>query len=109
MHHVSVIDMNLTKNEFTRHGLHMKSSGKEKVSKIIGHNTTNLLTSQNPPLSLKWKEVQSATSTYETKMEFISGNANDMHKNAARTSCRPKRTPITRNEDFLLQRTHKKW
>ena len=34
-------------------------------------------------------------------MEFISGNADDVHKNAARTSCRPKRTPITRNEDLL--------
>jgi hypothetical protein len=63
----------------------MNSSGKEKISKIIGHNVTNLLTSQNPPVSLKWKEVPSATSTDETKMEFISGNADDVHKNAART------------------------
>jgi len=63
----------------------MNSSGKEKISKIIGHNVTNLLTSQNPPVSLKWKEVPSATSTDETKMEFMSGNADDVHKNAART------------------------
>jgi len=42
-------------------------------------------------------EVPSPTSTDETKMEFISGNANDVHKNAARTSSRPKRTPVTRN------------
>jgi len=34
-------------------------------------------------------------------MEIISGNAEDIHKNAVRTSCRTKRTPMTRNEDFL--------
>ena len=97
MYHDSIIDINVTRNEFTRHGLYMNSSGKEKIAKIIGHNITNLLTSQNPPISLKWKEVPSATSTYETKIEFVSGNADEMHKTAARTSSRPKRTLITGN------------
>jgi hypothetical protein len=46
------------------------------------------------------------TSTDETKMEFLSGYADDVHKNAARTSCRPKRTPITRNEDFFVGNVH---
>jgi len=58
------------------------------------------LTCQNSPISLKCKEVLSATSADETKMEFIGGNADDIHKNAAKISCRPKRTPITRIEDF---------
>ena len=71
----------------------MNSSGKEKIAKIIGHNITNLLTRKNPPISLKWKEVPTATSTDETKMEFKSENADDLHKNAARTSSKPKRTP----------------
>jgi hypothetical protein len=52
MHHVNIIDMNLTRNDFTQHGLHVNSSGKEKIAKKIGHNITNLLTSQNPPISL---------------------------------------------------------
>jgi len=46
MHHVSIINMNLH---------HMNSSGKQKITEITGHNTTNLLTSQNPPVSLKWR------------------------------------------------------
>jgi len=33
-------------------------------------------------------------------MEFISENADDLHKNRVRTPSRPKGTPITRNEDF---------
>jgi hypothetical protein len=61
----------------------MNSSGK-KDSSDHRAQLTNLLTSQNPPISLKWKEVPSATSTDETKMEFTSGNPEDVHKNAAR-------------------------
>jgi len=64
----------------------MNSTGNEK----IGHNITNPLIKQNPPISLKWKEVPTATATNETKMEFISENADYLHKNAARTSSRPK-------------------
>jgi len=81
----------------------MNSSGKEKIAEITGHNLTNLFTNQNPPISLKWKEVPSAASTDETKMEFVSGNADDVHKNTARTSCTPNRTLITRNEILVLQ------
>jgi hypothetical protein len=33
MHHVSVIDTNLTRNDFTRHRLHTKSASKEKVAR----------------------------------------------------------------------------
>jgi len=108
-HHVSVTDTNLTRNDFTRHGLHVNSADKEKIAKIIRHKITNLLTSQIPPISLKWKEIPSATSTIEEKMEIISGNAEDVHKNAARASCRTKKTPITRIEDFFYgQHTHQK-
>jgi len=69
MHHVSVIDMILTRNYFTGHGIHMNSVGKEKTAKIIGHKI-NLLTNQIPPVSLKCKEVPSATSTVEDKWKL---------------------------------------
>jgi len=106
MHHVSVTDTNLARNDFTRHGLHMNSAGKDKIAKIIRHKITNLLTSQIPPISLKWKKVPSATSTIEEKVETISGNAENVHKNAARASCRTKKTTITRNEDFFMGNVH---
>ena len=86
----------------------MNSSGKEKIAQIIGHNIKNPLTRQNPPISLKWKEVPTATSTDEAMMEFISENADDVHKNAVRTSSRPKRTPILGMKIFYGQRTHQK-
>jgi len=101
LYHVIIKDMNLTRNEFTQHELYRNSSGKEKMAKIIRHNTTNPLTRQYTPISLKCKEVPIATSTDEAMMKFISMNADDLYKNAVRTSSRPKRTPITRNEDIL--------
>jgi len=58
-HHVSVTDMNLTRNDFTLHRLHMNSTCKEKITKIIGQKITDLLTSQISPISLKLKEGSS--------------------------------------------------
>ena len=77
MHCESIIDTNLTRNEFTWHGLHMNPSGKEKIAKIIVHNKTNPLNKQNSPFSLKWKEVPKAASTDEAMIEFISENVDD--------------------------------
>ena len=77
MYHESIRDTNLTRNEFTRHGLHMNSSGKENVAKIIVHNKINPLKKQYPPFSLKWKEVPKVISTDEAMIEFISENVDD--------------------------------
>jgi len=101
MHYVSVADMNLTRDKFTRHGLHMNSSGKERIAKTIEQTITTLSTSGNPPISLKWEEIPVAAPTFEIKMGFISRIDDGVHKNAAWSSCGPKRPPITRNEDFL--------
>jgi hypothetical protein len=38
MLHESLIVTNLAKNEFALYGLHMNSSGKEKIAKIVVHN-----------------------------------------------------------------------
>jgi len=42
-----------------------------------------------------------ATSTVETKMGSTSKNDDGVHRIVARSSSRPKRPPLTRNEDFL--------
>jgi len=47
------------------------------------------------------ERISTAASIDEVMMDFISENADDVHKNADMTSSRSKRTPITRNEDFL--------
>jgi hypothetical protein len=76
------------------------------IAQIVVHNITNLWTRQNPPCILKWKVVPTSTSTDEDMMYFIVGNADDLNKNAVRISSRPKRTLITRNEDFFMDNEH---
>jgi hypothetical protein len=80
----------------------MSLSGEEKIAQIIGQNITNLLTRQkNPPIGLKWKEIPTANTTDEATMNSNSNNTDDLHKNTVRASGRPKRVPVTRNEDCL--------
>jgi hypothetical protein len=76
-------------------------SPKQTYKCHYNESSTQASPSGNPPISVKWKEVPTAASIDEAMMDFISENAVDVYKNAVRTSSRPKRTPITRNEDFL--------
>ena len=54
MHHTSVVDINLTRDKFARHGLQENPSGRERIAKIIGQTITTPSTSGIPPISLKW-------------------------------------------------------
>lgn len=57
LQHVNIIDKTLPSNEFTCHGLHLNTMGKERINQLIGQSTTNSLTRQNNlPISLTRKE-----------------------------------------------------
>ena len=101
IHHVSVVDTNLTRDDFTRHGLHLNSIGKEMIAKTIEQSIGTLSLTGIPAISLYWKEVPLATPTAETMMGPTGKNVNGEHNNPARSSCKPKRPPITRSKDFL--------
>jgi hypothetical protein len=101
MHHASVVDANLIRDKFIQHGLHMNPSGREGLAKIIGQSTITLSTSETPRISLNWEEVPLGTATVETKMGPTNKTDDGVNKNLARSSNRPKRLPVTRNEDFL--------
>jgi hypothetical protein len=79
----------------------MNSTGKEKLAQAIGLVITNFSTQQTSRISLKWKEVSTATPTKEDTLESSSENADIELKTAVRTSNRTKKFPSTRNEDFL--------
>lgn len=101
MNHVTIIDTNYTREDFTRHGLHMNSAGKEKLAGTIGHVITNILAGQTSSISLNWKQASSATPTKEATVDSSTENAEVEHKTAVRASNRAKKFPTTRNEDFL--------
>jgi hypothetical protein len=101
MNHVTVIDTNYTREDFTQHGLHMNSAGKEKLAGNLGQVITNFWVPKTSNISLNWKEAFSATPTKGAIVESSTENAEVEHKTAVRASNRMKKIPTTRNEDFL--------
>jgi hypothetical protein len=64
-------------------------------SKLVSkHMRKFALQNKHTSVIVKWKEVPTVASIDEPMMDSIS-------ENAVRTLSRPKRTPVTRNEDFL--------
>jgi hypothetical protein len=55
---VKIIQTDLSRNDFTRHGMHLNASGKEKTVELIGR-TINLLGKEHDesPIVLKWLET----------------------------------------------------
>ena len=96
-----MVDKGITGDKFTWHVLHFNPSDRKRIAKIKGHTITTPSTSGIPPFILKWEKVPLATSTVETKKGSTSKKDDGVHKIIARSSSRPKRAPLTRNEDFL--------
>jgi hypothetical protein len=101
MNHVTIIDTNYTREDFTQHGLHMNSAGKEKLAGTLGQVITNSLVPETSNISLNWKETSSTTPTKGATVESSTENAEVENKTAVRVSNRAKKIPTTRNEDFL--------
>ena len=101
MNHVTMIDTNCTREEFTRHGQHMNSAGKEKLARNIGQVITHSLTAQTSSISLNWEEASSIIPNKEALVQPSTESADDEHKTVIRASDRTKKAPSTRNEDFL--------
>jgi hypothetical protein len=72
MNHVTVIDTN--REDFTRHGLHMNSAGKERLAGTIGLVITNFLAKQTHSISLNWKEASPVTPSKEATVEVSTEN-----------------------------------
>jgi hypothetical protein len=55
--HIEIIDLNLNREHFTQHVLHMNAAGKELIAKRIMNNIRRTLTRRTTfPISLEWKE-----------------------------------------------------
>ena len=120
MQHTHIVDVQLTRDEFTRHGLHLNYLGKERIAKAIEHSINTLSTSRDPAISLNWKEAPPAviittateirmgsTGEKNTEIKTSTTEKNDIdeQRKPTRSSCKPKRPPTTRNEDFFYDVT----
>lgn len=107
--HVSLIETNLKRQHFTRHGQHWNKLGKALVVKLVSLRINKLL-EKGPQLmfNLKWKEQTPL-------VDYIVIDNQGKHKhdilhqetvidkiNPCRTSSRQKRIPVTRKEDFFM-------
>ncbi|XP_033611174.1 uncharacterized protein LOC111873944 isoform X1 [Cryptotermes secundus] len=55
MSHIKLLDLRLDKENYTRHGMHLNSKGKEKVARIIGQYINEQLNRQdNNIITLPW-------------------------------------------------------
>jgi hypothetical protein len=97
--HVSIVEVSSNRDHYTKHGLHLNKYGKEKLAKQIAvqiNSAKGLAKSVDTLIPLPWKV---------NRKEEISTNMVDFATvacdNLRRTSARNKKTPITRNKDFL--------
>jgi hypothetical protein len=94
---VSVIYENLSRSEFTRHGMHLNVSGREKMAILLGQNIKALMAKHKEyPIMLKWEE------NYEdlNQVEIKNNPVNEKNSEIVRVSKRQKRNPLNRNKDF---------
>jgi Cu/Ag efflux pump CusA len=56
MDNVKILDINLNRNNFTQHGLHLNTVGKARVAGMIVKNIKQLMDkTKNIPIILDWK------------------------------------------------------
>ena len=98
---LKIIQANLSRNDFTLHGLHLNIAGKEKMAEMIEENVKELMARKEEiPIILKWKENQKDPTQKEAKEKLINDNTEPNLKEV-RSSKRQKQNPVMRNEDFL--------
>jgi hypothetical protein len=97
MDHATIIDTNYTRENFTRHGLHTNSAGKQKLAGTTGQVIASFSASQTSSISLNWEDASSATPNKEVTVKSSAECAGVEHKTATRASNRVKKTPTTRN------------
>jgi hypothetical protein len=108
---VKILDINLHRNNVTQHGPHLNIIGKEKVAEMIAKNITQFWIKKKKiiPLSVDeegnpkdvWPGLHEAITQTEVNKNSTSDTIIDERHHSTRMSRRPKRTSVTRHEDFL--------
>jgi hypothetical protein len=100
--HVSIVYTNLSRNEFTQHGMHLNASGREKLALYIGQNIKAFMVKhEDTPIRLKWVESQADLNHEEIKVNFVDGKNSVTINKEVRSSKRQKKNPVRKNKDFL--------
>jgi hypothetical protein len=77
MDNVSIINANLHREDFTQHGLHRNSSGKERIVEMIGKHIHQLMSKKNElPIILHWGKIHNVSFYNEADIKLQSGVSN---------------------------------
>jgi hypothetical protein len=99
--HVKLLELPMNREDFTDHGLHLNSMGKEKVSKIIGKHLTNPPTEQGKNVIISpWINHITNPTNMEEPCAIMDKSSSSETVNEI-TSERLKKAPVTRSSDFL--------
>lgn len=85
--HVTVVDLDLDRHHFTRHGLHLNHSGKKEAAKVISSIVEKIVVKCESSIALQWIHRKDDTTQYATGP-------------STRSSARLLKTP-THLQDFL--------
>jgi len=114
--HVTIVDSDINRKYFTRHGMHLNKSGKEWLSKLIATQICRLVKSNNkdvPVIPLNWKDeftdkqntVNSLSDQKTTSPISLGWNKSDgsvsEDESLNRVITRNRKLPVTRSKDFL--------
>ena len=114
--HVAVVEINLNRKHFTRHDMHLNSSGKECLSKLTATQICRLVNDENknvPVILLAWKDestdkqntVNSLSEQDTTSPLNLNWNKPDStitkEKSLNRAITGNRKLPVTRSNEFL--------
>jgi len=107
----NVTIFNLHRNDFTQHELHLNTVGKEKIEMIAENIKQVRVKKKNIPIANDEEgnpkdvltELRESITHAEVNKNSMSSAVPDGSHHLTRTLKRPKRTPVTRHEDFLWQ------
>lgn len=95
---MKVLEINLDRNHFTTHGLHLNSKGKELVSQKLALVVQQFFKKkQTATISIPWKDP----SLVSTNTDIQDVNTKDEINKSAQSSQHRRNCPARRNPDFL--------
>jgi hypothetical protein len=99
---VVIVETDLDRKYFTRHGLHLNNRGKEYLSKLIATQINRLIHGKKqdvPAVPLNWTDELSDKLNLVNPVTMTTEEIPEISLN--RTASRSRRLPVTRSNDFL--------
>jgi hypothetical protein len=100
---IKILDVDISRGNFTHLGLHMNGTGKEKMARKISEVVKKMVTrKEETPITLVWKDKSVGKSGGTEEKSDIS----EKKEIDVRTSGRKRKQPVARRDDFLWTLSH---